>query len=238
MIVVVGLAFEARIAAASGLPVICGGDGSNLRLALHEAIAVGCRGLISFGVAGGLAPDLKPGTCIVASGVVSADGRLATDRVWSQSLLEAMPDAISGVLAGAPGPVATPQAKHWLHRETGALAVDTESHVVAGAATDHDLPMAAIRVVCDPATRTLPDLALRAIRADGSTDIPALLRALLRRPDKVPGLLQIALDARHARATLLECGRLLGPDLGLAGSGRRESGVIGGIEPGLGAAVG
>ena len=90
MIVVVGLAFEARIAAASGLQVICAGDGRNLRSTLHEAITVGCRGLISFGVAGGLAPGLAPGTCIVGSGVVSADGWLPTDRYWAQVLLHAM----------------------------------------------------------------------------------------------------------------------------------------------------
>ncbi|MEJ2378905.1 MAG: phosphorylase [Pseudolabrys sp.] len=238
MIVVVGLAFEARIAAASGVQVICGGDGRNLRPSLHEAIAPGCKGLISFGVAGGLAPDLEPGTCIVGSGVVSADGRLATDRVWSQALLRAMPDAVPGVLAGAPAPVATPAEKGALHRETGALAVDTESHVVAGAAAHHGLPMAAIRVVCDPATRSLPELALRAIRPDGSTDIAALLGALLRRPDQVAGLLQIALDARCARATLLQCCRLLGPDLGLAGAGQPETGVLEGVEPGFDPAVG
>ncbi len=238
MIVVVGLAFEARIAKASGLPVICGGNGGRLLPALHEAITVGCRGLISFGVAGGLAPHLKPGTCIVASGVVSPAGRHATDRYWSQSLLQAMPGAVSGLLAGAASPVASPEAKRALHRETGALAVDTETHVVAGAAAHHGLPLAAIRVVCDPAKRGLPDLALSAIRADGSTDIPALLRALLRRPDQVPGLLQIALDARCARTTLLECGRLLGPDLGLAGAARLDSRGLESVEPGLGSAVG
>ena len=56
MIVVVGMAFEARIAAGLGVPVICGGDGSNLAASLARAMAAGCGGLISFGVAGGLAP--------------------------------------------------------------------------------------------------------------------------------------------------------------------------------------
>ena len=232
MIVVVGLAFEARIAAASGLRVICAGYGRNLRPALHEAVTVGCRGLISFGVAGGLAPELKPGTCVVASGIVAADGHRATDRFWSQALLQAMPGAVSGMLAGAPGPVATPAEKRALHRSTGALAVDTESHLVAATATDHGLPMAAIRVVCDPQTRTLPDVALRAVRPDGSTDVALLLRSVLRRPDKLPELVQIALDARSARATLLQCCRVLGPELGLSGTGDLE-GALDGIQPGL-----
>jgi len=233
MIVVVGLAFEARIAAASGLQIICGGDGRKLRSTLHESISVGCRGLISFGIAGGLAPGLAPGTCIVASGVVTAEERLPTDRYWSQALLQAMPGAVSGVLAGAPSPVATPDAKRALHRATGAVAVDTETHVVAAAAAHHRLPMAAIRVVCDPVTRILPDIALRAVRPDGSTDVAALLRSILRRPDNVPKLLQIALDARCARATLLQCCRLLGPELRLSGAPQLPPGTLDGVEPSL-----
>ncbi len=218
MIVVVGLAFEARIAAASGLRVICAGDGRQLRPTLHEAIAVGCRGLISFGIAGGLAEGLRSGTCIVASGIVSTGGQLPTDRLRSQALLQAMPGAVSGLLAGAPGPVATPEEKRALHRATGALAVDTESHVVAAAAAHHRLPMTAVRVVCDPVTRTLPEIALGAIRPDGSTDVLALLRALLRRPDNMTELLQIALEARLARAKLLQSCRLLGSEPGRAGA--------------------
>ena len=39
MIVVVGMAFEARIAAGLGVPVVCGGDGRNLSTALARAMA-------------------------------------------------------------------------------------------------------------------------------------------------------------------------------------------------------
>src|SRR3954468_14454496 len=68
VIVVVGMAFEARIAAGAGVSVICSGDGRNLAAVLARTItqarasSEGCRGVVSFGVAGGLAPDLKPGT--------------------------------------------------------------------------------------------------------------------------------------------------------------------------------
>ena len=235
MIVVVGLAFEARIAAASGLRVICAGDGRQLQSSLHEAIAVGCRGLISFGIAGGLAEGLQSGTCIVASGIVSSGGRLPTDRARSQALLQAMPGAVSGLLAGVRGPVASPEQKRALHRATGALAVDTESHVLAAAAARHRLPMTAVRVVCDPVTRALPAVALRAIRPDGSTDVLALLRALLRRPENVTELLQIALEARLARAKLLQSCRLLGSDPGRAGAD--DFAALGTVQAGLGPAI-
>ena len=70
MIVVVGMVFEARIAAGLGARVICGGDGHNLAPSLTRAMAAGCGGVISFGVAGGLAPDLKPGTCVIGSSIL------------------------------------------------------------------------------------------------------------------------------------------------------------------------
>jgi len=70
MIVVVGMAFEARIASSLGVPVICGGDGKNLAASLTHAMAAGCSGLISFGVAGGLSPSLKPGACVIGSSII------------------------------------------------------------------------------------------------------------------------------------------------------------------------
>src|SRR5262245_11281283 len=180
MIVVVGLAFEARIAAGPGINVIYSGDGRNLASSLAAAVRGGCGGLVSFGVAGGLHPDLEPGDCIVASAVLSGTSRIPTDRRWSQNLVETVPHAVLGVLVGVPAPVATPDAKRMLHQKTGAIAVDMESHVVAAVAAKHAIPMAAIRVITDPAVRALPKAAIGAMRGDGTTDIPAMLRLLAK----------------------------------------------------------
>jgi|SRR5579862_1504420 len=217
MIVVVGLAFEARIAARSAKKVVCGGSGRDLALAVHDAIDADCHGLMSFGVAGGLRPDLAPGTCIVASDVVDGERLYSTDAVWSQKLLQSIPKSQPGVVAGAAGPVATSAAKSALHRTTGAVAVDMESHIVAKVAAERRLPLAVLRVVCDPAARALPDMAFRSVRADGTTDVMGLLRSLARQPRHVPALIRVALDARSARATLLQCGQALGPHIGAAG---------------------
>ena len=211
MIVVVGLAFEARIAARSAGKVVCAGAGRDLALAVHDSIDADCRGLMSFGVAGGLQPDLTPGTCIVASDVIDGERRYSTDAGWSQRLLQSIPKSQSGVVAGAAGPVATSAAKSALHRATGAVAVDMESHIVAKVAAGRRLPLAVLRVVCDPAARALPDVAFRSVRADGTTDVMGLLRSLARQPRHVPALIRVALDARSARATLLQCGQALAP---------------------------
>jgi hopanoid-associated phosphorylase len=217
MIIVVGLAFEARIAAGPGVHVICSGDGRNLAAKLTKAIAEartlvrGCPGIISFGVAGGLAPDLSPGTCVVGSAVWSGSKRMPTSREWSQKLLRTIPDAVSGMLVGVPAPIAHPDEKRALYLETGAIAVDMESHIVAAVAHDHDVPVAAIRVITDPAKRALPRSAVAAMRPNGTTNIAAMLRSVLSRPRELPALLQTALDARAARAALVRGRHLLGP---------------------------
>ena len=221
MIVVVGLAFEARIAAGPGIRVICSGDGRNLAASLARAIGEarafteGCGGLISFGVAGGLAPNLDPGACVVGSAILSGTTRMVTDRQWSQKLLQTIPDAVHGMLVGVPAPIGHPEAKRRLYIKTGAVAVDMESHIVAAVAAAHGLPFAAIRVITDPAVRTLPASALAAMRPDGTTDIAAMIRSLVQQPRELPALLRTAFDAHAARSTLMRGRRLLGPRLGL-----------------------
>ena len=217
MIIVVGLAFEARIAAGPGVRVICSGDGRNLAAKLTAAIAdarkrvQGCPGIISFGVAGGLAPQLRPGTCVVGSAVISGEKRMPISAEWAQKLLQTIPDAIPGVLLGVPVPIAHPDEKRELYMKTGAIAVDMESHIVAAVGLAHELPVAAIRVITDPAKRSLPASAVAAMRPNGTTNIGAMLRSVVRRPKELPALFQTALDARAARATLVRGRHLLGP---------------------------
>ncbi|MFY9991326.1 MAG: phosphorylase [Rhodoplanes sp.] len=221
MIVVVGLAFEARIAAGPGVRVICSGDGRNLVSSLAKAIREArlrkkdCGGLISFGVAGGLDPDLLPGTCVVGSAVLNGASRTPTDADWSQKLLRTIPGAVHGAIMGVSAPVARPEDKRALYERTGAVAVDMESHIVASLARRHGIPMAAIRVITDPAERALPACAVSAMRPNGTTDILAMIRSVISRPRELPALVQTALDARAARSTLMRGRKLLGPGLGL-----------------------
>ena len=225
MIVVVGMAFEARIASRLGVPVICGGDGRYLEGSLARTMAAGCGGLISFGVAGGLAPGLKPGTCIIASTILDDEERRPTDTRWAQRLLRIIPGAVHGPILGVREPIARADDKSALHRQTGALAVDMESHVVARAAAQHGVPLAAIRVVVDPVERTIPRSALAGARPDGSIDPLAVIRSLARYPRDLLGLVRMSIDTRAARATLVRGSDLLGPGLGLLDSAPRRPAI-------------
>ncbi len=215
MIVVVGMAFEARIASSLGVRVVCGGDGKNLATTLTHAMAAGSSGLVSFGVAGGIAPALKPGACVIASSVIDRDCVHKADPRWAQRLARLIPGAVSGAILGVPEPIAHAEAKRALHARTGAFAIDMESHVVARTAAEHRVPFAAIRVVVDPVERTIPRSALAGTRSDGTIDPVAVMRALVRYPRDLFGLIRMSFDARAARATLVRGRDLLGPGLGL-----------------------
>jgi len=215
MIVVVGMAFEARIARDFGVPVVCGGDGKNLAASLTKAMAAGCGGLISFGVAGGLAPDLKPGTCVIGSSIIDEDDTRATDARWAHRLTRLIPGSVHGAIVGVREPIAHATAKRQLHEKTGAIVVDMESHIVARAAQEHAVPLAAIRVVVDPVERTIPRSALAGSLPDGTIDPFAVMRSLVRYPRDLVGLIRMSFDARAARATLVRGRDALGPGLGL-----------------------
>ncbi len=214
VIAVTGLAFEARIAAGEGVIVIHGRDEQQMIAALECAVVSGASGIISFGTAGGLAPDLAPGDWIVAEAIITDAQRWDADTAWSAQLLNRLSCATHAPIASVDVPVAGASAKLALHKCTGAAAVDMESHVAARVAAAHGLPFVACRVVIDPAHRTLPPAALVAMRADGGVDVAAVLRSLAGRPSQVPALLRLALDARAARAALFRGRGLLGAGLG------------------------
>ena len=203
IIAAVGLAREARIAEGQGvLAVIGGGDAAALAEALRHAIAQGASGIISFGIAGGLDPALKPGACIVGSAVRDGQARLVTDPVWSKNLQAKLPRVIVGDMAGLDWPAASVKQKKLLHSVTGALAVDMESHVAGRIAAQAGLPFAILRVVCDPAGRDLPPAALAGMRRDGTTDTGAVLKSLLRNPSQLFALIALANNARAAFSVL------------------------------------
>jgi adenosylhomocysteine nucleosidase len=214
VIALVGLAFEARIASGPGVVVICRSTESDVAISLNNAVKKGCRSIISFGVAGGLAPHLAPGDWIVASSVIDAQHTHSTDKIWSEKMLKMIPGARYAPIVGANAAVAHPDAKRQMHVDTGAAVVDMESHLVARFASTHGLSFAAVRVVIDPAHRVVPGAALSGMRPDGGTSITAVMLDLIARPSQLPDLLRVTVDAYAARRALLRASRMLGPGFG------------------------
>jgi hopanoid-associated phosphorylase len=210
VIAVTGVKFEARIAAAPGVVVLCGSDPLVLRASLRAALTKGASGVISFGTAGGLAPDLTVGRFVVASAIVKDQIRLFTDPVWSEMLLRVLPHPVHGEIAGVEAPVAHPAAKRSLRDRTGACAIDMESFIAAQIAVEFAVPFVACRVIIDAAETGLPHAALAGFRGDGSVNMAAVVGALVRHPGDLPALVRLGRDARAARAALVAGRRLLG----------------------------
>jgi adenosylhomocysteine nucleosidase len=218
VVALVGLAFEARIAAGQGVLVICRGSECEFSGLLQRAVREGCRSIISFGVAGGLAPDLRAGDVVVASAIRDSHTVRATDPIWSRRLLATVPDIRHGPVVGVNSAVLDPEAKRALYAGTGAVAVDMESHLVARAADAHNLAFAAVRVVVDPAHRAVPEAALMAIHPGGNIEISPVLREIMARPSQLSAFIRIAFEAYVARSALLRVRRILGPKFGFSES--------------------
>ena len=210
VVVVTGMAFEARIAAGAGVEVLRRANGVTLERLLLTRLRMPCDGVISFGVAGGLDTSLAPGAVVVAHRIVDGGNCFDTDPAWYAALRQALPGAIGGTVVGVDAAVTGVADKQALQGATSALAVDLESHLTARLAHAAHLPYMACRVVLDPAGRPVPSSALAALGRDGGTDLAALLMTLARHPRQLAGLLKLANDATVARAVLRTTRRLLG----------------------------
>lgn len=215
VIAVTGMAFEARIAAGPGLLVLTGDAASKNNIS--ASVRKGCRGIISFGIAGGLVSGLKPGACIVARSVMMGAQKFASHRAWSDRLLSTIPGSVHADIAGAPIPVSSRHDKQKLASATRAVAVDMESFGSAVAALEHKLPFAALRVVADPCHRDLPPAALSKRRTDGRTDLSAVWASIVTQPGQLGALFRLGLDTRTARVAMVRSRALAGPGFGFIG---------------------
>lgn len=213
VIAVTCLAFEARIAAATGVTVVCAARTRGLAALIEAAITADCCGIASFGVAGGLDPRLRPGDWVVASHVVTENGQYPTDPSWTRRISEALPSAILAAIVGVDKPVSHPSGKARLHRMHDSVAVDTESHVAAQVAAARGIPFVAARVILDPAHRPLPPAALLPLRPDGSPDLRAIARSVRGVRRQLVPLTRLAADSFYARSALLFGSRCLGDAL-------------------------
>lgn len=191
---VTGLRAEARLL--RGRPLVaCAG--AEPEAAARVLIAAGASGLMSIGLAGGLAPTLKPGSVVLATEVICGDRRYPTDSVWHRLALR--PGMVAAPLLTPAAPLLTCADKAAAHAASGAAAVDMESGAVARVAAAAGLPFLALRAIADPAGRAVPAAAMRVVDGQGGLRAGAALRALLRHP---LAMLMLACETRRAMAAL------------------------------------
>lgn len=175
---------------------------------------LGVEKLLSFGCAGGLDPALSAGDILLAQEVFVKEGkeflRFKTDSALNSffsSQKGAEKELLKGAIYHSASLIETAQEKKEIFEETGCLAVDMESGVVAGSGLD----FAVLRVVCDKAQEDLPDAARVALK-DGGIDIKGLIFSLLSRPTQLPSLISLGRNAVTSRASLQNYLEILAQD--------------------------
>ncbi|HZT88434.1 MAG TPA: hypothetical protein VFA12_10730 [Stellaceae bacterium] len=207
-----GLAAEAKIARLAGLPVIMGAADPDRTAAMIEIAAADATCLVSFGIAGALAPRLRPGTVVVSGEVIAEQQRWEVEPSFRAQIARFAREigGIEGPVYGADSIVATSYGKARAWARTGALVVDLESAVVARAATAVGIPFLVVRAVADPARRNLPHAALIPLGQDGKPEIRRILASALRRPHQIGRLLVLRRETQRALAALVGPARALG----------------------------
>ena len=216
VLVVTGVRREAKIAAGPGMKTICsGGSPARLRTQLAGQDSYGITAVMSFGIGGGLNPALMPGHVVVADAVSWRDGRWPTDRAITDALIRALPSKNSDLkvlrasLLGVDEALVDPDEKSHARAQSGAAVVDMESHIAASYALAHGLPFVAVRVVCDPASRSLPPLVNEALNEDGGVSLKGVFGSLVREPGQIGDLIRLAVDSQTAFSALSKAGTML-----------------------------
>jgi len=200
--------------------VVCSSsDPRQLRALLTVLDPTTIRGVISFGVAGGLDPSLEPGDIVLATEVRAGDGRWLAGVSLNEEVIARVTTQrqriVRGGLAGVEDVVLASARKLALWLQTGAAAVDMESHIAAAYAEQVGLPFAALRVISDSAHSSLPTLARAAIRPDGKVDLVRVLSGVARNPSMLSALVSTGLDFNRALRSLRGCRSFLPGSAGL-----------------------
>jgi len=175
------------------------GNARAARVGLQAGLPLPEGRLVSFGLAGALVSGLEPGTLVSARRIVDADGTV----LWEQEPLR-VPGALSAVVCDAGLVVDDPSARRELARETGAVAVDTESAALAATGRLAGV----VRAISDTPERPVGRLA-RAALPDGRTDWRAVARAFFAEPRAT---IRTAIAARRALASLRAAATALAPE--------------------------
>ena len=218
--VITGLRAEARCLRRLNVRIACtGGSSERAHAEAARLASEGAASLVSFGLAGGLAPELRPGDLLLPAIVRAPNGLwVPTDPRWRERLAALFERgglrATGGAIAGSDRIVATIADKRALFEATGAIAVDMESHAVAAVASGAGMPFLVIRAIADPHERVIPQAALEAFRPDGRVRVASVLGGVIREPRQLIALLRLGRDTAAALARLRRAALMAGPALG------------------------
>jgi adenosylhomocysteine nucleosidase len=200
---------ELAVLGAGSLLALSGIGRAAAAAAAQALVDAGVSALMTFGMAGGLDPALKPGSVVIPREVISPDGtRYAACRAWREQVaaaVSALRAVSEGNLLTSTQAIETPADKAAAFHTTGAAAVDMESAAVAEIAAKHNLPFIAVRVIVDTAADMLPRAVVAASRA-GKVQLARLIGGLILAPREIASMIRLAQRYRIAMHSLRAIG--------------------------------
>jgi adenosylhomocysteine nucleosidase len=180
-------------------------------------LGAGATALLSWGSAGGLSPDLPPGSLILPRTIIASDhSQYPVDTGWHNHLCNLLKGRIkfhTDPLVESARVICTPVEKELLFRRTGAVGVDMESAAVAGVAAEAGVSFIAVRAVADSLDTAIPQCTLDAFDEFGQLHPFRLILGLAGHPTELRATVRIARTYRAAHQTLASVVRLAGNKL-------------------------
>lgn len=192
---------------ANGVLIVVAGIGAAAAArAAAAAMEAGAGALVSWGYAGGLAPDLTSGALVVPDRILCTDGSVFdTDERWRAVLSARIAGQLTvrcATLLSSPLILADEECKSRHFRGSGAIAVDMESAAIARVARAWNVPFLAVRAVLDTSGEQLPRVIADVIGPDGKLRWVQLWRDVARSPRTFQQLLALRSNYREARRAL------------------------------------
>ena len=215
---ITGLEFEAALARrvlkeceSETLVYVSGLGAPFAQRVIEEAKQAGAKGIVSYGVCGGLDPALKAGSIALPKSILGSKETVVDLQWhnWMYDLLISDFDITTDKLLTVESAVETVEEKTALFEKTGASVVDMESSILANQAAKHGLAFIAVRVVHDPASQTVPKAMRDVINSDGKINAWKMLKGLFTNWPGAKVLKQMSDNDMQARANLKSLTRLV-----------------------------
>jgi nucleoside phosphorylase len=144
------------------------------------------------GIAGGLQADLTIGSVLIPEAVLD----LGSGERYESFPMEGVER--SGLIASADHLIMDEEILTGL-QEQGVVAMEMESSGVAAACKEAGVPWTTFRVISDrPDDGLTDDSIMSLLRPDGTSDVGAAMRFMLRHPRRIPGLVRLGRDSSMA----------------------------------------
>lgn len=196
LVIKTGLTSEFRIAKRYADPSVLVLTGMLTVADLQRAVPSNATGIISFGLCGGLSGRIKVGWPVIASVVDTPDGEFLADADWQNRLHRCT--GAPGVRWWSSGQFNTADTKPQrdaLFAQTRCEVIDDETYAVAQFAGERGICFAALRTASDAdtgPTSTLPPAVVDALNANGTDNIEAVIKSVVKDPEQIFGLIATA----------------------------------------------